>query len=93
MTYLLKEPGSALDYRMDWGVNYLGGDRLIESSWSIIPIEGDGITVDGSAFDATTATVQVSGGRVGKIYRLLNQIVTELGREDGRSIVIRVEDR
>lgn len=93
MTLVLKDPASSLDYMIDWGAGYLTDDVLTESNWSILPAEANGITVDGSRFDPSTATVQVSGGREGKVYRLLNHVVTSFGREDSRSILLRVEVR
>lgn len=93
MTLLLKDPASSLDYMIDWATSYLGGDNLLESSWSVVPVENGGITIDGSSFDDESAKVKVSGGCQGKVYRLLNQITTTGGREDSRSILIRVEVR
>ena len=93
MTLVLKDPLSALDYSIDWRARYLAEDSLQESNWSVVPVEPGGVTIDGSRFDADSATVEVSGGQAGKVYRLLNQVVTNLGREDSRSILIRVEVR
>lgn len=93
MTLILKDPASSLDYLVDWGSTYLNDDVLTESDWSVVPVEPGGVTVDGSHFDAGSATVMVSGGQVGKVYRLLNNITTSLGREDSRSILVRVEVR
>ncbi len=93
MTLILKDPASTLDYMVDWGAIYLGDDVLTESDWSIVPVETGGVTIDGSGFDDSSATVKVSGGRVGKIYRLFNQVTTSVGREDSRSILLRVEVR
>jgi hypothetical protein len=93
MTLVLKDPNSSLDYRVEWGSRYLGQDLLIESNWSVVPGESGGLTIDGSTFDDLSTTVNVSGGRPGKVYRLLNQIATSHGREDSRSIIVRVEER
>lgn len=93
MALVLKDPESALDYSVDWGVRYLSGDVLSESSWSVVPVENGGLTIDGSRFDQASATVNVSGGQPGKVYRLLNQVVTSQGLHDSRSILVRVEVR
>lgn len=93
MALVLKDPDGALDYSVDWGLRYLNGDVLTESSWSVVPVESGGLTIDSSRFDALIATVNVSGGRIGKVYRLLNQVVTSRGRQDSRSILVRVEVR
>lgn len=93
MSFLLKDPEALLDYAVDWGAEYLSGDALVDSSWSISPAEADGATIAGSAFDLLIATVQVAGGRPGRIYRVTNHVTTVSGREDSRSIILRVEKR
>ena len=93
MTFLLKDPDAVLDYLIDWGAEYLGDDLLAESDWSVAPDEAGGVTIAGSNFDATTSTVKAGGGLPGRIYRLINEVVTASGRVDSRSIVLRVEKR
>jgi hypothetical protein len=94
MTLLLKDPDAVLDYSVDWGAEYLLGDDLLsDSSWSVDPDEPDGVSVGGSSFDATTSTVTAIGGSPGRIYRLVNHVTMQSGRNDSRSIVIRVEKR
>jgi len=93
MTLLLKDPDAVVDYLIDWGAEYLGDDLLAESEWTVDPDEPGGVAVAGNNFDASTSTVNASGGVPGRIYRLVNQVTTALGRIDSRSIVIRVEKR
>jgi len=93
MTLLLKDPGAVLDYLIDWGAEYLDGDMLAGSEWSVIPDEPGGVSVAGSDFDATTSTVKAAGGVAGAIYRLVNRVTLQSGRVDERSIVLRVEQR
>jgi len=93
MSLLLKDPDAVLDYSIDWGAEYLGGDLLAGSAWSAAPDEPGGVSIVGSQFDATTSSVKAAGGIPGRIYRLVNQVVTAAGRTDSRSIVLRVEAR
>jgi hypothetical protein len=93
MTLLLKDPEAMLDYSIDWGADYLTGDVLTESSWTVGPAEAGGVSIISSRFDLLTSTVEVGGGRAGRIYRLTNHVVTAEGREDSRSIMLRVEKR
>ncbi len=93
MSFLLKDPDAVLDYSVDWGAEYLLGDILAESEWSVVPDEIDGVSIVGSDFDATTSTVKAAGGLPGRIYKLLNEVVLDTGRIDSRSIVLRVEKR
>lgn len=93
MTYLLKDPGARLDYSVDWGSDYLAGDELLSSVWSVEPVESGGVEIETSAADSLIATVSVGGGIVGRRYRLTNSVETLSGRSDRRSIVLRVEQR
>ena len=93
MTLLLKDPEAVLDYAVDWGTEYLGGDALTESSWTVVPAESGGLSILSSRFDLMNSTVEVGGGIVGRIYRLTNHVTTAEGREDSRSIMLRVEKR
>jgi hypothetical protein len=93
MTYLLKDPDAVLDYAVDWGAQYLGGDLIAQSAWSVSPDEAGGVAIVGEDFSASTATVKAGGGIAGRLYRLINQVVLESGRTDNRSILLRVEAR
>jgi hypothetical protein len=93
MTFLLKHPNATLDYAVDWGADYLSGEALATSDWSIAPDEPGGMTIASSAFDLLVATATVAGGAAGHIYRLTNHVTTTDGRDDSRSILLRVEKR
>ena len=93
MTFLLKHPDATLDYAVDWGSEYLSGETLATSNWSVEPTEVGGVALTGSAFDLLIATATVSGGKTSKIYRLTNHVTTTQGRDDSRSIMLRVEKR
>ena len=93
MTLLLKDPEALLDYSVDWGADYLAGDVLTESSWTVSPAEAGGVSILSSRFDFLASTVEVGGGVAGHVYRLTNHVVTAEGREDSRSIMLRVEKR
>ncbi len=93
MSFHLKDPGAILDYAVDWGAEYLDGDAIVASDFTIEPIEPGGATIAGTSFDPTTAMVSVGGGIAGHQYRLINHVVLLSGREDERSIVLRMEQR
>jgi len=93
MNYLLKDPEAVLDYSVDWGAEYLAGDLLADSAWSVEPDEPGGVTVQASDFDATTTSVTAAGGVAGHVYRLINAVEMQSGRADMRSIVLRLEPR
>jgi len=93
MSFLLKDPGATLDYAVDWGADYLDNDVIAESRWAVVPAEPGGVLVLGASFDDKVATVTAAGGTAGRQYRLTNHVVTASGREDERSLVLRVEQR
>ena len=93
MTLLLKEPSATLDYSVDWGADYLAGDALADSGWSIEPDEPGAVSVVSSDFDLLVSVVTVAGGVAGRIYRLTNHVTTAAGLQDSRSIMLRVEKR
>ena len=94
MTLLLKDPAAVLDYAIDWGADYLGdGDLLAQSNWSVEPAETGGIAIVTTEFGDSVSSVQAGGGIAGRLYRLSNRVVTQSGRTDERSIVLRVEKR
>ena len=45
MTLMLKDPDSVLDYSVDWGAEYLAGDVLTESGWTVTPAEAGGLSI------------------------------------------------
>ena len=94
MTLLLKDPGAVLDYAIDWGADYLAeDDRLTQSDWSVDPDEPAGVAIVSSDFEDRLSSVRAAGGTPGRIYRLTNSVMTQSGRTDERSIVLRVEKR
>ena len=93
MSFHLKDPGAVLDYAVDWGAEYLDGDALASSVFEVSPVEAGGVVITGSQFDPRLATVTVGGGIAGHQYRLVNHVVMVSGREDERTIVLRVEQR
>ena len=93
MTFLLKDPVATLDYAVDWGANYLKDDTLVSSDWAVSPVEAGGAVIVDNSFDPTVASAKVSGGIAGRVYRVTNHVLTVQGREDSRSVVLRVEKR
>ena len=76
------------DYTINWGDNWLGADTISASTWAITP--SDLVEVS-NTFDDDEATIWVSGGVVGIVYTLLNQITTAGGRIDKRPIYLRIK--
>lgn len=82
------DPDAVLDYAIDWSA-WLDDDTIVTATW-----EADtGITIDSDDNTTTLATVWLSGGTERVIYRVTNHIVTAAGREDDRTITLRVMER
>ncbi len=93
MSFYLKDPGSRIDYAIDWGAFYLEGQVVAGSAWSVFPAETGGILVDATSFDLSRTAATLSGGVAGHVYSLVNRVTLSDGRVDERSITLRVEDR
>lgn len=88
-----KDPQASVDYTINWDAGYLDGTTLSSSAWTIEPEEDGGLTVDSDTNDSETATVTLSGGVVGHVYRATNTIMTSAGITDERSITILCGER
>lgn len=85
----IKDPQAVLDYGYDWSTWMVTGDTIVASSWAA----DAGVNVTANTFDATTTTVWLSGGTVGEVYKVVNHITTSDGRQDDRTIYVKVKNR
>ncbi len=83
-----KDSDAVLDYEIDYAA-WLGDDTIATSTWDV----PTGLIKDSDTNTTTTTTIWLSGGTVGEIYRVTNHIVTAGGREDDRTIKIRVTSK
>jgi len=85
----LKAPTASLDYTYNWDDGYLDtGETIVTSTWTVSPT---GMTIDSESETATTATVKLSGGTHGVLYKVVNTITTNVSsRGDTRTLLIRV---
>ena len=84
-----KDPDAVLDYGFDWSDWLASGETISTSAWVV----DTGITADSDSNTTTITTVWLSGGTAGKVYRITNSITTSAGREDDRSLLIKVQER
>ncbi len=89
----LKDPDAVLDYRMDWTDALAEGVALSTSTWSVSPAIAGGLEVRESALDGGVTVVHLAGGVAGHVYRVSNEVTMSDGNIDGRSLVVRVEER
>ena len=86
--YYIHDPDAKLDYGHNWS-EWLDGDIIVASTWTA----PDGITLVADDYTDSTTTVWLSGGIEGVLYKAVNHIVTAAGREDDRTIKIKVRQR
>lgn len=86
-----KDPNATLDWSWDWSdwIDTPGGEVITVSTFSATP----GISIGTTSNTATSATAWLSGGTDGRPYTVTNEITTNKGRIDNRSITIRVKNR
>ena len=89
MTTYIKDPQSVLDYGFDWSDWLDTGDTVSTSTWTV----PTGITEDSETETSTATTIWLSGGTVGKKYKITNRMVTANGRTVDRSFYVKVESR
>jgi len=92
MAFYLKDPQSRVDYSIDW-TGYLDGQVVAGSSWAVLPAEAGGVAVDASAFSLDRTAATLTGGKIGHVYSVINEVTLSDGRVDQRSITLRVEER
>jgi hypothetical protein len=93
MSFYLKDPGSRVDYAIEWGGAYLDDQVLAASAWAVRPVEAGGIVVAASSYDLTRTAATLSGGVAGHVYSVTNRVTLSDGQIDERSITLRVEER
>lgn len=86
---MLKDPSAKLDYRVDWSGWLATNETIMDSSWQVPA----GLEMTDQTLTTNTATVWVQGGSEGVMYEVTNQILTNQGRRDERTLQIRVTDR
>lgn len=88
----VKDPSADLDYGFDWEGWLASGDTISSSTWSVKPT-GTSLTLSQETHDDNTTKVWLEDGDEGTRYTLTNKIVTNGGREDERSFVIKIQQR
>ncbi|KAB7648180.1 hypothetical protein [Polymorphobacter fuscus] len=93
MAIFLKDPAAAIDYVVDWQADYLAGQTITASRWTVDPDAAGGLAVAVATHDGGRSTATLTGGTPGRLYRLTNQVDFSDGRRDSRTLDVRVEDR
>ena len=88
MTTFRKDPQATLDYKLDW-TPWLAGDTITAHTVTV----DSGVTKTSDAHTDTSVTFWLSGGTVAATYSVTVHITTAQGRQDERTVRVRVEDR
>lgn len=75
-------PLAILDYGLDWSSWLVSGETITNSTWTV----DTGLTKSLEQNLAGVTSLFVSGGVVGKVYKLTNTITTSTTRSDSRTI-------
>ena len=82
-------PSASLDYGFDWTSWLAAGETIVTSDWVVESPLTKSLeqTVDG------VTSLFVTGGVIGKIYKVANTITTSLTRTDTRTIKLSCKAR
>ena len=91
--YVLKSPGSELQYALDWRQGYLeNGEKVVDDlGWRVLPIETiHDLNVVSQHVDQAASHVKVAGGVPGRTYMVCARVLTSAGRELERAVVMQI---
>lgn len=88
----IHDPQAKLDYSVDWTAWLAPGDAIDTSVWAVTPL-GPTLSANSVDVDGKIATIWFTGGTTGEKFVLTNHIITTDGREDDRSITIKLTQR
>lgn len=93
--YIPKDTDAILTYSLDWTDWLTNGETLSSSLFTVETLSGDSDPLTKVSQSSTdyVATVKISGGTSGKIYKVYNTVTTSGGLTERRYFRIRVETR
>jgi hypothetical protein len=85
----IKDPNAVLDYKWDWGAEWLpAGDTI--STADVILTSGD-VAINSESNTTTTVTAWISGGTMSTKAQLTARVVTAQGRTADRTITLLID--
>lgn len=93
--YIPKDTEAILTYTLDYADWLQNGETITANNFTVETIAGDTdpLIRVAQSNTSTSATVKVSGGTAGKIYKIYNQITTSGSLTERRYFRIKVETR
>lgn len=89
MSVQIKDPGTALNFALDWSA-FLPGAETISSVTSVVTPAGE--LADAPTKTSTTTIAALSGGVRGRTYRVSHKIVMSDSNTAVRGFDVRVEN-
>lgn len=89
---MIHDPQARLDYTWDWTAWLGAGETILNVSIALAP-EGVLTLIPPLEIDGGRVTVWLAGGTAGTDVKATLHVETTQGREDDRTITIRVRDR
>lgn len=84
-----KDPAAVLDFEVDWSDWLEAGDAISISTWAV----PTGLTKMTDNHSQGLARVWLSGGTAGRVYEVVNHVLTTGGLEDERTVYVVVEQQ
>lgn len=89
-----KDPDAVLDYTLDW-TDYMA--EITPDTIATLTVTASNptpsITVDSTDLTGSTTTGWISGGTVGQLEAFTYHIVTAQGREDDRTLYVKIKEK
>jgi hypothetical protein len=82
-----KDPDEIKSFTLNWAAD-LSGITISSDAWTL----DSGITKDSDANDTTTATVTISGGTLGKTYKVACAVTCSNGDIYDKFFLLRVQE-
>jgi hypothetical protein len=92
MGVFLKDPAATLDYAIDWG-RIAAESAIAASAWSVVPEGDDAMHAVAEGLSGKRTIATLAGGVPGRVYHVTNTVVLNDGRQDARTLSVRVERR
>lgn len=73
LAHIVKAPGDALDYSLDWAAWLRTGEAIASSVWTVPA----GLNLSSSGVDGAATVAWISGGVAGTAYQVDNAVTTD----------------
>ena len=93
MAIFLKDPTASIDFAVDWSANVAADQTIVASVWQVMPGGSGAVVIEAAISEPRRSVAVLSGGQAGQVYHITNRVTFSDGRNDERTLVLRVEDQ